>query len=180
MTRLPVQKMGVSATQTFSADEIKTWSVKKLEDFHARSERLKRPDLRATIEAELASRAERATRESVARPQRRTGKVVTEYHFVCANNRGVTTDADGTFRTGSWVVAEDRVKASLAHGAIVALHGSRGEPSYRQGELIGYRFTQRDMIDKDNIGIEFHVRPSTLGPLMWVGDATGEKGYRYE
>jgi len=76
-------------------------------------------------------------------------------------------------------VAEDLVQRSLMSGAVVALHESRAMPSYRQGSILGYEITPRDMIDKDNLGIEFHIRP-TLKGLPWVGEGAGEKGYQWE
>src|SRR5687767_13416694 len=36
----------------------------------------------------------------------RAGHYVSEFHFVCPNELGVTTNADGTIWTGTWVVAE--------------------------------------------------------------------------
>ena len=100
------------------------------------------------------------------------------YHFVCQNDRGVTLNPDGTFWSGSWVVAEAHAEKSLAAGAYLALHSSRTEPSYRQGQIIGFRKSPRSMISKHNEGIEFHVR-SEAHPYAWTGDGTGEKGYKW-
>jgi len=77
------------------------------------------------------------------------------------------------------VVAETNVLDSLQYGAYLALHEARNLPSYRQGQIIGYRLTPRDMIRKDSVGIEFVVQ-ETGSAYDWVGDATGEKGYRWQ
>jgi hypothetical protein len=107
------------------------------------------------------------------------------YHFVCKSARGVTEDTAGKFRTGSWVVAESNVQKSLTYGAYVALHESRQDTSYRQGKLLGYRRTIRDMLADENggetkieEGIELLVEETTQ-PYSWVGEATGEKGYKW-
>ncbi len=107
------------------------------------------------------------------------------YHFVCKNARGVAEDSAGKFRTGSWVVAESNVQKSLKCGAYIALHESKPDTSYRQGKLIGYRRTVRDMLADENggetkieEGIEFLVE-ETMQPYSWVGEATGEKGYKW-
>jgi hypothetical protein len=106
------------------------------------------------------------------------------YHFVCKGARGVVDDEHGRFRTGSWVVAVSNVERSLKFGAYVALHESRLERSYRQGKLVGYRLAPRDMLsDEDGEvqtkeGIEFLVE-ETAQPYSWVGEAAGEKGYKW-
>ena len=107
------------------------------------------------------------------------------YHFVCKNARGVAEDVAGKFRTGSWVVAESNVQKSLRYGAYIALHESKPDASYRQGKLIGYRRTIRDMLADENggetkieEGIEFLVE-ETAQSYSWVGEATGEKGYKW-
>lgn len=173
-------KPGVSAKHSWTPEALKSLATNRLQDLRSRSLKFDAHDLTAMCDAELQARAERqaqAKQQSKDRPPR-IG-VVSEYHFVCAGSRGVTDEGDGTFRTGSWVVAEDLVKASLKAAAQVALHESKAMPSYRQGVIRGYRLTPRDMINKDNVGIEFHVEP-TSEPLAWVGGGAGEKGYRWE
>jgi hypothetical protein len=97
----------------------------------------------------------------------------------------VTEDSAGKFRTGSWVVAENNVQKSLKYGAYIALHESKPEASYRQGRLLGYRRTIRDMLADENggetkteEGIEFLVE-DTGQSYLWIGEATGEKGYKW-
>jgi hypothetical protein len=151
----------------------------RLQGLRDRSVRLAAPDLTVLCDAELGARAERLAQAKAATPARkRRASIVLEYHFVCAGDRGVTRDADGTFRTGSWVVAPDQIDASLKGGALVALHEARDLPSYRQGTILGVEVTASGVLDKDNLGIEFHVQP-TPDALPWVGNGVGEKGYRW-
>ena len=110
--------------------------------------------------------------------QRSHGDVVSEYHFVCERGLGVTDAGDGCFWSGSWVVSESNVTESIKYGAQLALHESKAEPSYLQGEIIDFRRASRDMIAKTNSGIEFLVR-ATDRPLDWIGGGSGEKGYRW-
>jgi hypothetical protein len=138
----------------------------------------------AMCDAELANRVPAKKGHAAhASPRHSSTDFVSEYHFVCAGDRGVTVLSDGRFKTGSWVVAEATVIQSLRYGAIVALHESRSTPSYRQGRIVDFALTVRNMlaenVEKTETGIEFLV-VSTPEPLNWIGDATGEKGYRWE
>ncbi|MFC5586630.1 hypothetical protein ACFPOD_16055 [Nitratireductor kimnyeongensis] len=138
----------------------------------ANAERLRREDIAELCSIELEKRSPKRTR--------RVGSVnkgyVAGYHFVCADERGVTVDAPNRFRSKSWVVAEHRVIDSIRHGAYLALHESRNEPSYRQGKIVGYELTDREFMGKHNTGIEFIVEADDR-KREWVGDGTGEKGY---
>ncbi|MBM3527489.1 MAG: hypothetical protein FJX62_05320 [Alphaproteobacteria bacterium] len=112
--------------------------------------------------------------------------VVTGYHFVCARDRGVSPAEPGHFWSGSWVVAEGNVRNSLKYDAYLALHESKTAPSYRQGKIVRYRRSARDMLPAEapgaasrrEEGIEFLVR-ETNEPYAWVGGGAGEKGYRW-
>jgi hypothetical protein len=144
------------------------------------------PDLVVMCDLDLEKR------KALAKPRGLTStsphssdEFVEGYHFVCKRARGVTEDSAGKFRTGSWVVAESNVQKSLTQGAYVALHESRPEISYRQGKLLGYRRAIRDMLAGENggetkieEGIEFLVE-ETARSYSWVGEATGEKGYKW-
>jgi hypothetical protein len=111
---------------------------------------------------------------------------VTGYHFVCERGRGVTEIGDGRFWSGSWVVAESKVRKSVERGAYLALHEAKGEVSYRQGTIVDYRRSPRDMVPESETGassqieegIEFLVQEADL-PYTWVGGGSGEKGYRW-
>jgi hypothetical protein len=112
-----------------------------------------------------------------------TSDVVTGYHFVCERGRGVTDIDGGRFWSGSWVVAEINVRKSTEHGAYLALHEVKSEP-YRQGKIIDYRRSPRDMVSEGETGappqveegIEFLIQ-ETDDPYIWVGAGAGEKGY---
>ncbi|WP_428028814.1 hypothetical protein [Ancylobacter sp.] len=128
---------------------------------------VKKPSSSSSSGSSSASSGRRAARDYVA-----------QFHFVCENDRGVTTDGEGFFWTGSWVVPEDDVIKSMQAGGKVALHSSRAEMSYRQGKILDYRKSDGDSAKKRNIGIEFLVAADDV-PLAWSGDGAGEKGYRW-
>lgn len=160
----------------FTAERLKELDKTRLEAVHANAERLGATDLLSMCEAELSARKPPRTSRSTGSSHR--GDVVVGYHFVCERDLGVTDAGKGQFWSRSWVVAEDNVKMSLAVGAYLALHEGRAQTSYRQGQIVGYRLAPRDLIAKRNMGIEFLVQSSDT-PLAWVGDATGEKGYKW-
>ncbi|MDO1580684.1 hypothetical protein [Rhizobium oryzicola] len=166
-------------TPTYTHAQLRAWDKKKLETLRDNARRLGNRDVEQMCSAELASRNPIKTKPGLTNLRSRSGDVVVGYHFVCSKDRGVIADESGRFWTGSWVVAEHHVESSLARGAYLALHESKADVSYRQGNIVGYRRSPRDMIDKENYGIEFLVEP-TLVAISWVGDGAGEKGYKWE
>jgi hypothetical protein len=114
----------------------------------------------------------------------RAGQVVTEFHFVCPGEKGVTRNSDKTAWTGTWVVAEAHAKRGVKHGMKVALHTAKSEPSYMQGIIKDWRKTKRedeyaeDRPVKIEYGVDF-LFASTDEALPWVGDGSGEKGYAW-
>jgi hypothetical protein len=112
--------------------------------------------------------------------------IVTGYHFVCDRERGVTNAGDGRFWSGSWVVAEANVPKSIQRGAYLALHETKSQTSYKQGRIVDFRRSPRDMVPENDAGgppqieegIEFLVE-ETKEPYEWVGGGAGEKGYRW-
>jgi hypothetical protein len=175
----PKPVLKVATTHAWTAAKLAEMPADRLQGLRDRSVRLAAPDLTLLCDAELGARADRLAQAKAAAPARkRRTSVVLEYHFVCAGDRGVTSETDGTFRTGSWIVAQEQVDASLKGGALVALHEARDLPSYRQGTILGYQVSAPDAFDKDNRRIEFHVQP-TPEALAWAGNGVGEKGYRW-
>lgn len=65
------------------------------------------------------------------------------------------------------------------------MHESKADVSYRQGHIVGYEMTERNMLDQENaspqtkFGVEFLVE-ATNEPSGWVGEASGEKGYNWK
>ncbi|QIB36212.1 hypothetical protein G3A50_10885 [Ancylobacter pratisalsi] len=134
--------------------------------------------LAADCEAVLLERSPKPKPSAPSSGKRRAGNYVCEFHFVCEHDRGVTSDGDRFFWSGSWVVSEEEVIKSIQQGAKLALHNARDDLSYRQGKIIDYRKADRDMVKKRNVGIEFLVAADEQ-PLAWFGDGTGEKGYKW-
>jgi hypothetical protein len=134
------------------------------------------------LESRKPSRNPRAASTGIAHS---SNEFVEGYHFVCQRDRGVTDHGNGQFWTGSWVVAEDNVRKSLKYNSYLALHESKSDPSYRQGQVLDYRRSARDMLADKNFGetkveegIEFLVQESPT-PYAWQGGGSGEKGYKW-
>jgi hypothetical protein len=114
----------------------------------------------------------------------RAGQYVSEFHFVCPNELGVTRHRDGLVQSGTWVVAETQVETGLRYGSTIALHSSKAEPSYLQGVIKRWDKRQRerkyaeDQLVKTEQGIDFFFEPTGTS-LPWVGDGAGEKGYAW-
>jgi hypothetical protein len=170
--------MSKPLTHSFTPEKLKMLDRGKLLTVRENAERKGATDLIQMCDDELKLRVPKNERKERASSAHAEGDVVTGYHFVCSKGRGVHEDNDGQFRSGSWVVAEANVIESLRYGAYLALHENKNEPSYRQGQIVGYKQIPRDMIDKDNVGVEFAVR-ETGNPYQWVGAGAGEKGYRW-
>lgn len=70
----------------------------------------------------------------------------------------------------------------MRNGAYLALHESKAEVSYRQGQIVDYATTERNMLHQEDaepqtkFGVEFVVE-ATDNPYEWVGEGAGEKGY---
>lgn len=114
----------------------------------------------------------------------RAGYYVSEFHFVCPNELGVTRHEDGRIRSGTWVVAEANVELALRYGSTVALHASKAESSYLQGKIKAWERRPReskyaeDQLVKTEFGIDFLFEPTEI-PLPWAGEGAGEKGYAW-
>lgn len=171
--------MAKALTHTFTPEKLAELPSDKLRAVRENAVRYAASDLIQMCDDEIGRRVPVKSRQARGSVRRTTGDVVIGYHFVCGGNRGVSEDGNGQFRSGSWIVAEANVQDSLQYGAYLALHEARNLPSYRQGQITGYRLTPRGMINKDNVGIEFVVQETGFA-YDWVGDATGEKGYRWK
>jgi hypothetical protein len=170
--------MSKTFTHSFTPEKLKTLDRGRLLTIRENAERKGVNDLVKMCDDELALRVRKNERKERASSVHPDGDIVTGYHFVCSKGRGVDEGDNGQFRSGYWVVAEANVVESLKYNAYLALHESKNEPSYRQGQIIGYRHSPRDMIDKDSVGIEFLVR-ETGDSYQWVGGGAGEKGYKW-
>jgi hypothetical protein len=179
--------MTKSFSHTWTLEKLASKSRQEVEATRKNAARLGAIDLMNMCDADLKLRAPKQ-KTSVNRPQSEHSRtdVVTGYHFVCARDRGVNPAEPGHFWSGSWVVAEANVRNSLKHDAYLALHESKSDPSYRQGRILNYRRSLRDMLPTDapgaesrrEEGIEFLVH-ETNEPYTWVGGGAGEKGYRW-
>jgi hypothetical protein len=162
-------------THSWTSEKLSSLSKSDLKSLSANAERMKSLDLMELCNAELISRAPmKASAKSSSKNS--MDEVVTGFHFVCTNNRGVVDNGDGSFWSGSWVVAENRVQECIEYEGYLALHENKNEGSYRQGRVVSYRRAPRDMIERDNEGIEFLVIEDGLHK-DWVGSGSGEKGY---
>jgi hypothetical protein len=177
--------MAKTYTHSYTPEKLALESRKALETIRNNAVRLGANDLIELCDSELNARVpqkdKRAPRTQALHSE---ADVVTGYHFVCQRDRGVTAVGNDRFWSGSWVVAEVNVRASIKYGAYLALHETKSDLSYRQGQIIDYRRSPRDMLSpadeggKTEEGIEFLVQ-ETSEPYAWVGAGAGEKGYRW-
>jgi hypothetical protein len=174
-------------SHTWTPEKLAAKSRKEVQAIRKNAVRLGAGDLVTMCDEDMKSRAPaQKTAAQNAHSERSGNAVVTGYHFVCARDRGVSPAESGRFWSGSWVVAECNVRNSLKYGAYLALHESKANPSYRQGTILDYRRSARDMLPADapgagsrrEEGIEFLVQ-ETSEPYAWVGGGAGEKGYRW-
>jgi hypothetical protein len=179
--------MAKAYSHNYTREKLSLESRQNVDTIRKNASRLGASDLVEMCDRDLESRAPtKSKRSQEAHSKVSSADIVTGYHFVCERDRGVTQLGDGCFWTGSWVVAEDNVRNSLKYGAYVALHEAKSEVSYRQGQILNYRRSPRDMLGvnksdlevKTEEGIEFLVREANE-PYAWVGTSTGEKGYRW-
>ncbi|WP_431016072.1 hypothetical protein [Bradyrhizobium pachyrhizi] len=161
----------------WTAEKLAALDLAKLKVIRENAERKHAVDLVAMCDAEIAARRPASTPRANNPMRRESGDVVTEYHFVCRSDRGVTFNPDGTFWSTSWVVAEDVIKKSLRYGAKLALHNSKSEQSYRQGTIKEYRRIGGFADGEVETRIDFLVASDDT-PLDWAGSGTGEKGYK--
>jgi hypothetical protein len=168
----------------WTEEEIAKRSVSEIKSLRENAARLGQQQIVSLCDAELLRRNPPRVPKPAVEREHRAGFYVSEFHFVCPNELGVTRNSDGTLSTGIWVVAVANAKAAEKYGSIVALHGSRGEPSYIQGRVKGWQKKPRerrysgDQLTKTKYGIEFLLEPIN-NPLAWQGEATGEKGYAW-
>jgi hypothetical protein len=167
----------MSKPHDYTPEKLGGWETSKLQTLRENAVRRGVSDLVEMCDRELANRKPRVQRLEQA--DHSAGSFVAEYHFVCAKDRGVLSNGPGKFWSGSWVVAEANVRKSIEYGALLALHESKAERSYRQGRILEYRRSSREMVDKDNEGIEFLIEEAAAS-LAWEGAGSGEKGYKWE
>lgn len=126
------------------------------------------------VRAPTAPATPRLVRPPPASPTRTTAPAargtVIGLHFVCRGGMNVRDLPDGTFETGVWVVADQHARTA----EYVALHESKSERSYRQGRVLGFRAVDHEGRRR----LVFRVAPDPKR-LDWVGEGSGEKGYRY-
>jgi hypothetical protein len=169
----------------WTAEKIAEKSIEEVKSLRDNAARLGSQAIFDLCEAELARRKPtRIKRAPKNLDESREGYYVSEFHFVCVNEQGVTRNQDGSIWTGTWVVAAAHGEAALKHGALVALHSTKAESSYLQGTIIGWKRMPReikyteDQYVKTELGIDFLFTPSTV-PLEWKGVGSGEKGYAW-
>jgi hypothetical protein len=166
----------------WNEDKVSALEAEQVKSLRENAARLGQQKIVELCDIELKKRKPAKLLKSSAINETHSGQYVSEFHFVCPGELGVTTNPDGTKWSGTWVVAEDNAEAAEKFGSIVALHTTKAERSYLQGVVKGWRKSARepkysgDQVVKIEFGVDFLLEPS-INPLPWRGDATGEKGY---
>lgn len=100
---------------------------------------------------------------------------IVELHYICSDGLNLVDLGDGTFRSGNWVLAKEHCNPVAVNGAILALYKSKKDKSFFQGKIIDWEPAPEES------GLhraKFVVQP-TSEQLEWVGEATGERGYKW-
>jgi hypothetical protein len=163
----------------WTIERVSALATKEIETLRVNAERLNNLDLLKIINTELSAREPIKSVRKNRASSPVAGTYVAGYHFVCDRARGVEHLQNGVFWSGSWVVSKENAELSKLYGAYLALHETKSETSYLQGEIINIREARRSMIDKENFGIEFQVQ-ATGKSYEWIGSGAGEKGYLWE
>src|SRR5690348_6113802 len=105
-----------------SREKIESYDSDKSKTLRENATRLGKQDVVDLCDQILLSRKPPKKPKSIKTSESTNGHYVSEYHFVCPNELGVTRNADGTVWSGTWVVAQKTATASEKYGAVVALH----------------------------------------------------------
>jgi hypothetical protein len=169
----------------WTKEKIAEQSNDQIKALRENAEKHNRQDIVELCIEELLFRKPRRSKKSTdLQSADHTGQYVSEFHFVCPNELGVTHNEDGTIWTGTWVVAEEHAESAVRYGAQVALHSLKSERSYLNGTVMDWRKRPRethytgDQETQTKEGIDFLVKLSDK-PLTWAGDGSGEKGYSW-
>lgn len=145
----------------------------------ARLEDLRR---RAVLASETSLVDQIVQIQSLRRPEKRprdpatSSSPVVGFHFKCVADYEVVPAENGRFWSGVWVVRESLVQPAIDLKGYVALHSSKGEPSYRQGTIVAWRVEKRSK-GKTQMGVSFLLEPLSSA-FEWFGEGSGERGYR--
>jgi hypothetical protein len=182
---MPLRSEETLTKLTWTPALVSALDLSQLRTLRENAVKLGEQEVTTLCDAELAVRAPAKTKEPKAavRGSRKKGQSVTEFHFICPRGHGVSRNPDGTFWSGVWVVDQVHAVRAVEIGTLLALHESKAHKSYEQGQIKGWRKVGRDrqygdVPAKREEGIDFLVSP-TDEPLVWVGNATGEKGYKW-
>lgn len=168
------------AALEWTAEKIAALTTQQIKDLKINAEKKGAAVVLALCDDELTRRKPAPKRST--KLHSRKGHYVSCFHFICPKENEVIRNSGGTIWSGTWVVSEENAETSLRYGGKVALHTSKAEPSYLQGVIKGWRKSPRKNEYADGIkvktshGIDFLLEPFNQ-QLLWVGDATGEKGY---
>ena len=177
--------MKLPKSKTWTTEEVRALPTQQLESLRNNALWRDAKDVLDLCNEELLHRTPKKseTRSTGASARSKRGKTVIGFHFVCAREKGVTLNPDGTFWSGTWVVDAAHAERAPEVGAYLALHDNRKTSSYKQGKIKEWRKVDRDpdyagRPVKIETGIEFRVQPTTQA-YTWVGRGTGEKGYAW-
>jgi hypothetical protein len=173
------------AKVSWTPEFIAALDLPKLQSLRANASRLNEQGIVDICNAELEQRKpqKRPRSETEESVPSRKGQCVVGFHFVCANDKGVMQNPDGTFWSGTWVVNRAHVDRAIEVKGYFALHSSKSELSYRQGVIKAWRKAERErqygeQPTKVEVGIDFLIEP-TSEPYQWIGTGSGEKGYNW-
>ena len=102
-------------------------------------------------------------KELEQREPKKLDRYVKEFHVVCPTEKDVVINPDGTFWSGSWVIARVHAEKAIQMKSCLALHAKKSNPSYRQGTVINYPIFRQGPSAQNRAGRRFigaAVRPT--------------------
>jgi hypothetical protein len=125
--------MKVETDVVWTPERLATRSLEGVKQLRLNAIAKGREDIVALCDNEIARRTPRKERSSAKK------RPVKGIHLICERGRGVVHKPDGTFWTGSWVVAKKLAEHCRIARVYVALHESQSELSYLQGIIKDWR-----------------------------------------
>jgi hypothetical protein len=92
---------------------------------------------------------------------------VSEIHGVCHDKKNVSKETDTHFVSGWWSIDKKHIRS----GVVFALHESKNEESYLQGEIEG--------LEEERGGKKAILVRKSNTRMPWSGGGTGVLGYKW-
>lgn len=150
------------------------WTTEKVREYDNDGVRNLRNNALAHGEEEIAALCDEVLLERKViktKPKRH----IVELHYICHNNLNVTEADNGRVRSGNWILAKEHCDLVVKNGVMLALYRNKKEKSFLQGKIVDWDPAPEE---PGQHRAKFTIEP-TPEALEWVGEATGERGYKW-